>query len=315
MTVARNGYTSHLAPERLGATEILMNAFTPSKGTIMAGYAHPDVLVSTDWVRENLGKPNVRLVEVDVDTKAYDAGHVPGAVGFNWQTQLQDQLTRDILSQAQFEKLLSSAGVQPSDTVVLYGDNNNWFAAYAFWLFKIYGHEDVRLMNGGRVKWLNEDDKKLVVDVPKVTRSEYKASAPNLALRAHVSDVLRAIEANGTNLVDVRSADEFTGKVIAPPGMTETAQRGGHIPGAKNVPWATAVAPDGTFKSVDELREIYVKNAGVKPDANTIAYCRIGERSSHTWFVLAYLLGLPNVRNYDGSWTEYGSMVGLPIER
>jgi len=281
----------------------------------MTAYAHPDVLVSTDWVKENLGKPGIRLVEVDVDTKAYDAGHVRGAVGFDWQTQLQDQVTRDILGKAAFEKLLSSAGIRREDTVVLYGDNNNWFAAYAFWLFKIYGHRDVRLMNGGRVKWLNEEDKELTVDPPAVAPSRYEASEPDGSLRARVIDVLRAHDARDVNLVDVRSPDEFSGKVIAPPGMTETAQRAGHIPGARSVPWSTAVAADGTFKTAEELKGIYLNGAGLDARKNTIAYCRIGERSSHTWFVLKYLLGLPNVRNYDGSWTEYGSMVGLPIER
>jgi thiosulfate/3-mercaptopyruvate sulfurtransferase len=281
----------------------------------MSAYSHPEALVSTDWVKEQLGKPGIRLVEVDVDTKAYDAGHIPGAVGFNWQTQLQDQITRDIIGKAAFEALVGGAGIGIGDTVVLYGDNNNWFAAYAFWLFKIYGHRDVRLMNGGRVKWLNEDDKALTVDPPTITPVRYTAAAPNLALRARVGDVLKAVETRTHNLVDVRSPDEYTGKVIAPPGMTETAQRGGHIPGAASVPWVTAVNPDGTFKSADDLREIYFGNAGLDPARDTIAYCRIGERSSHTWFVLSYLLGLPNVRNYDGSWTEYGSMVGMPIER
>jgi thiosulfate/3-mercaptopyruvate sulfurtransferase len=281
----------------------------------MSAFAHPEVLVSTDWVKQNLGKPGIRLVEVDVDTKAYEAGHIEGAVGFNWQTQLQDQLTRDILDKAGFEKLVGGAGIRREDTVVLYGDNNNWFAAYAFWLFKIYGHENVRLMDGGRVKWLNESDKKLTVDVPKTTPAAYKAGGPDLSLRARVDDVLHAVKGGRTNLVDVRSADEFTGKVIAPPGMTETAQRAGHIPGAKSVPWSTAVALDGSFKSADELREIYLGKAAVDPKRHTIAYCRIGERSSHTWFVLKYLLGLDHVRNYDGSWTEYGSMVGMPIEK
>ena len=281
----------------------------------MSDYSHPEVLVSTDWVKAQIGKPDIRLVEVDVDTKAYEAGHIPGAVGFNWQTQLQDQVSRDIICKAAFEALAGGAGIGTGDTVVLYGDNNNWFAAYAFWLFKVYGHRDVRLMNGGRVKWLNEADKTLTVDPPSVTPVRYTASAPNLALRARVQDVLRAVEGRTHNLVDVRSPDEFTGKVIAPPGMTETAQRAGHIPGAASVPWASAVNPDGTFKSVDELREIYLRKAGVDPARDTIAYCRIGERSSHTWFVLSYLLGLQNVRNYDGSWTEYGSMIGLPIER
>lgn len=281
----------------------------------MNEYAHPAVLVSTDWVKENLDRPGLRLVEVDVDTKAYDAGHVKGAVGFNWQTQLQDQVTRDILDRAAFGRLVGGAGIRRTDTVVLYGDNNNWFAAYAFWLFKVYGHEDVRLMNGGRAKWLAEDDKPLVVDVPSYPPAEYVASGPDLTLRARVDDVLEAVRSRSANLVDVRSPDEFSGKVVAPPGMTETAQRAGHVPGARSVPWSTAVAPDGTFKSVDELKEIYLAKAGVDASRQTIAYCRIGERSSHTWFVLKYLLGLPGVRNYDGSWTEYGSMIGLPIER
>jgi thiosulfate/3-mercaptopyruvate sulfurtransferase len=281
----------------------------------MTAYAHPDALVSTDWVKENLDRPGIRLVEVDVDTKAYDAGHIPGAVGFDWQTQLQDQVKRDILGKAGFERLAGGAGIRRDDTVILYGDNNNWFAAYAFWLFKIYGHEDVRLMNGGRVKWLNEPDKPLTVDAAQVSATHYQATGPDLSLRARVQDVLQAMDSLSANLIDVRSADEFTGKVIAPPGMTETAQRAGHIPGARSVPWATAVGPDGTFRSAEELRAIYLGQAGIDPRRETIAYCRIGERSSHTWFVLKYLLGLPAVRNYDGSWTEYGSMVGLPIER
>jgi thiosulfate/3-mercaptopyruvate sulfurtransferase len=281
----------------------------------MSGYAHPEVLVSTDWVKENLGKPGIKLIEVDVDTKAYEAGHIPGAIGFNWQTQLQDGVRRDIIGKEEFETLLSQSGVSSGDTIVLYGDNNNWFACYAFWLFKMYGHKDVRLMNGGRVKWLNENDKQMTADATKLTPTRYTATAPDLSLRAKIQDVLSALDAKNTNLVDVRSPDEFTGKVIAPPGMSETAQRGGHIPGAKSVPWATAVAPDGTFKTVEELKAIYLQNAAVDAGKPTIAYCRIGERSSHTWFALKYLIGLENVRNYDGSWTEYGSMVGLPIER
>src|SRR5256714_1343488 len=280
----------------------------------MANYAHPELLVSTDWVKDNLGKPGINLIEIDVDTKAYDAGHIPGAVGFNWQTQLQDQLRRDIISKEAFEKLVGGAGVSPNDTVILYGDNNNWFAAYGFWLFKIYGHKDVRLMNGGRVKWLNENEKPMTTEVPKVTPVAYKASAPNLELRAMLPQVLDA-QKGGWNLVDVRSPDEFTGKVIAPPGMTETAQRGGHIPGATSIPWSTAVNQDGTFKSPDELQQNYVQQKGVDPKRDTIAYCRIGERSSHTWFVLKYLLGLNNVKNYDGSWTEYGNVVAAPIEK
>ncbi len=281
----------------------------------MTEYSHPEILVDTDWVKQNLGKPGIKLVEVDVDTKAYDAGHIPGAVGFNWQSQLQDQVRRDIISKQEFEKLLSEAGVSPSDTVVLYGDNNNWFASYAFWLFKMYGHKDVRLMNGGRVKWLNEADKQLTADPTKITPTQYRASDPDLSLRALLPEVLKVQAEKRQNLVDVRSPDEFSGKVIAPPGMTETAQRGGHIPGAKSIPWSTAANADGTFKSADELRKIYLEDKGVDPKKDTIAYCRIGERSSHTWVVLKYLLGLSNVKNYDGSWTEYGSIVGAPIEK
>lgn len=280
----------------------------------MASYAHPEVLVETDWVKQNLGKPGIKLVEIDVDTKAYDAGHIPGAIGFNWQTQLQDQVRRDIMSKEEFEKLLGSSGISPSDTVILYGDNNNWFAAYGFWLFKIYGHKDVRLMNGGRIKWLNEKDKELTTDAPKITPTQYKVTETHPELRAMLPQVLEAQKA-GLNLVDVRSPDEYSGKVIAPPGMSETAQRGGHIPGAKSVPWSTAVAPDGTFKSADELRSIYLEQKGVDAKRDTIAYCRIGERSSHTWFVLKYLLGLNNVKNYDGSWTEYGNVICAPIEK
>lgn len=281
----------------------------------MGNYAHPETLVDTDWVKANLGKPGVKLVEIDVDTKAYDAGHIPGAVGFNWQTQLQDQVRRDIINKESFEKLVGDAGISPSDTVILYGDNNNWFAAYGFWLFKIYGHKDVRLMNGGRIKWLNEADKSLTTDAPKPTPVSYKAGEVNLQLRAFVPEVLEASRNKAMNLVDVRSPDEYTGKVIAPPGMSETAQRGGHIPGAMSIPWSTAVNPDGTFKPVDELRSIYADQKGVDLKKDTIAYCRIGERSSHTWFVLKYLLGCEKVKNYDGSWTEYGNLVAAPIEK
>ena len=278
-------------------------------------YAHPEVLVDTDWVKANIGKPNVKLVEVDVDTKAYDAGHIPGSIGFNWQTQLQDQVTRDIISKEAFEKLVGSAGISPTDTVILYGDNNNWFAAYGFWLFKIYGHKDVRLMNGGRVKWLNETDKSLTTDKTAVKPTAYKAGAVDLSLRAKLPDVVETLKNKSHNLVDVRSPDEFTGKVIAPPGMTETAQRGGHIPGARSIPWSKAVNENGTFKTADDLLKIYVNDGGVDPKKKTIAYCRIGERSSHSWFVLKYLLGFGDVRNYDGSWTEYGNVVGVPIEK
>ena len=280
------------------------------------GYAHPEVLVETDWVKERLGDPRVRLLEVDVDTRAYDAGHIRGAVGLNWQTQLQDRLRRDIIGKEDFERLMSASGVAPADTVVLYGDNNNWFAAYAFWLFKIYRHADVRLMNGGRQKWLDEPDKELTFEATVVKPTSYRVAGVDHSLRALLRDAVAASESRGvTGLVDVRSPDEYSGKVIAPAGMSETAQRGGHIPGARNIPWMSAVAPDGTFKSYDELHDLYVRQKGLDTASPTIAYCRIGERSSHTWFVLKYLLGFQNVRNYDGSWTEYGNLVGAPIER
>ena len=241
----------------------------------MSDYAHPEVLVSTDWVRDHLDDPGVKIVEIDVDTQAYAAGHVPGAVGFNWQTQLQDDVRRDVVSRQEFERLMGGAGISSDDTVVVYGDHDNWFAAYGFWLMKLYGHEDVRLMNGGRTKWLNEDDKDLTPEVPQVTPTTYRANGEHPELRAKIRDVLEIVEQGNQNLVDVRSPDEFTGKVIAPPGMDETAQRGGHIPGAKNVPWSTAVAEDGTFKSADELKTIYLEEQGVDPGRPTVAYCRI----------------------------------------
>lgn len=282
----------------------------------MSSYVHPEVLVDTAWVRDNLGKPGIKLVEVDVDTKAYDVGHIPGAIGFNWQTQLQDSVRRDIVSKENLEKLLGESGISPSDTIVLYGDNHNWFAAYAFWTLLYYGHKDLRLLNGGRVKWLNDSSLPFTTDKPKITPTTYKITQTHPEVRALLPEVLAQVNSHGTALVDVRSKDEFSGKVIAPPGLNETAQRGGHIPGAKNVPWTTAVnTADGTFKSADELRKIYLEDQKVDPNAPAIAYCRIGERSSHTWFVLKYLLGIKNVKNYDGSWTEYGNLVAAPIEK
>jgi thiosulfate/3-mercaptopyruvate sulfurtransferase len=280
----------------------------------MSEYAHPEVLVTTDWVASRLNDPKLRLIEVDVDTSAYDQGHVPGAVGWNWQTQLQDPVRRDLADQGSFEKLAGSAGLMPDTTVILYGDNNNWFAAWAFWQLKYYGHNDVRLMNGGRKKWL-EEKRQLSTDAPRIQPATYKAKAPDTSIRAKREEVFSVLEGRSrAQLVDVRSVDEFTGKVIAPPGMTETAQRGGHIPGAANIPWAQAVAEDGTFKPADALRQLY-GGKGVTGDQEVIAYCRIGERSSHTWFALKYLLGYKNVRNYDGSWTEWGNLVGAPIEK
>ncbi len=281
----------------------------------MSEYTFPDVLVSTDWVRDHLDDPKVRLVEIDVDSNAWEAGHVPGAAGFNWSTQLNDPVRRDIIAREQLEKLLGDHGIRNEDTIVVYGDNNNWFAAFGFWILKLYGHEDVRLMNGGRQKWLDEDDKPMTAEVAPVKKSTYTAGEMKSEYRARIDEILDVARNGGKNLVDVRSPDEFTGKIIAPPGMNETAQRGGHIPNAKNVPWATAVNPDGTFKSAGDLKKIYFHEAQVNPARPTIAYCRIGERSSHTWFVLKYLLGVDDVKNYDGSWTEYGNLIGAPIEK
>jgi thiosulfate/3-mercaptopyruvate sulfurtransferase len=280
----------------------------------MAEYAHPEVLVSTQWVADHLNDPNVRLAEVDVDTSAYDQGHIVGAVGWNWQSQLQDNIRRDLTDKATLEKLLGQSGISNDTTIVLYGDNNNWFAAYAFWQLKYYEHKDVRLMNGGRKKWL-EEKRPLTTDAPKIAPATYRAGGPDESIRARKEHVFALLEKKDAGqLVDVRSVDEFTGKIIAPPGMSETAQRGGHIPGAANIPWSQAANEDGTFKSADQLKALY-QGKGVTGQGETIAYCRIGERSSHTWFVLDYLLGYPNVKNYDGSWTEWGNLVGAPIEK
>ncbi|OYT69314.1 MAG: sulfurtransferase [Armatimonadetes bacterium JP3_11] len=271
------------------------------------------VLVSTEWVQEHMSDPNIRLIEVDVDTTAYEQGHIPGAIGLNWQTQLQDPIRRDIPSKAQLEATLGGLGVSDKHTIVLYGDNNNWFAAFAFWVLKIYGHEDVRLMDGGRKKWIAEG-RPITKEVPNYAPTEYRAKEPDLSLRAFFPQVLESLNRPEVALVDVRSPQEYTGELIAPPGLMETAQRGGHIPGARNIPWVQAVREDGTFKSPEELRALY-EAQGITPDKQVVAYCRIGERSAHTWFVLKYLLGYPNVRNYDGSWTEWGNIVGTPIER
>jgi thiosulfate/3-mercaptopyruvate sulfurtransferase len=280
----------------------------------MAEYAHPEVLVSTEWVATHGKDPGIRLVEVDVDTTSYNQGHIEGAIAWNWQTELQDALRRDLAEPKAFEELLGKAGVSPDTTIVLYGDNNNWFAAWAFWQLKYYGHEKVLIMNGGRKKWL-EEKRPLTTEKPVISATTYKTKSPNTAIRAKREDVFAAVERkSAAQLVDVRSVDEFTGKIIAPPGMTETAQRAGHIPGAANIPWAQAVNEDGTFKSADALKQLYASK-GITGDQPVIAYCRIGERSSHTWFVLKYLLGLKDVRNYDGSWTEWGNLIGAPIEK
>jgi thiosulfate/3-mercaptopyruvate sulfurtransferase len=279
----------------------------------MANYASPETLVSTDWVKQHQNDPQVTIVEVDVDTNAYNEGHVPGAIAWDWHTQLCDTVQRDIISKADLEKLLSESGIGNDTTVVLYGDNNNWFAAWAFWQLKMYGHKDVRIMNGGRKKWLAEG-RELSKESPTRKPAKYRAAALDESLRAFLPDAREAMNAKNSVMVDVRSPDEFTGKILSPPGLPETCQRGGHIPGAKNIPWGKACNDDGTFKSVDELQALY-SSMGVTSDKDVIAYCRIGERSSHSWFVLKYLLGYPNVRNYDGSWTEWGNLVGAPVER
>lgn len=277
-------------------------------------YTNPDALVDADWVIAHLNDPQVRIVEVDVNTKGYDEGHIPGAVGFNWKKQLQDQIVRSPVSKEQLEELLSEAGVSNDTTIVLYGDNNNWFAAWAFWILKYYGHKDVRLLNGGRVKWL-ADKREITTDVPSYARTSYVAGEPQNNLRIFRDQLLAALGQDNFALIDVRSPGEYSGELLAPANLPqEGAQRGGHIPGAANVPWATAVQEDGTFKSAAELSELY-GGKGVTPEKEVVAYCRIGERSAHTWFVLTQLLGYNNVRNYDGSWTEWGSLINAPIER
>ncbi|WP_280234803.1 sulfurtransferase [Nocardia cyriacigeorgica] len=273
--------------------------------------ARSDVLVSVDWAEENLKTPGVVFVEVDEDTSAYDGGHIEGAVRLDWKKDLQDQVRRDFVNQEQFSDLLSARGIANDDEVVLYGGNNNWFAAYAYWYFKLYGHNNVKLLDGGRKKW-ELDGRPLSTEAVSRPATQYKASAPDVSIRAFRDEVIAAIGAK--NLVDVRSPDEFSGKILAPAHLPqEQSQRPGHIPGAINVPWSKAANEDGTFKSDDELTAIYAE-AGLDGSKDTIAYCRIGERSSHTWFVLQELLGHQNVKNYDGSWTEYGSLVGAPIE-
>ncbi len=257
--------------------------------------------------------PNLVIAEVDVDTAAYEEGHIPGAVGWNWQTLLCDTVQRDIISKAALENLLSSSGISNDTTIVLYGDNNNWFAAWAYWQLKMYGHKDVRIMNGGRKKLLAEG-RELTKEIPTPKKATYTVTSYNEHYRAMMNQVRKAMEQKNVILVDVRSPDEFTGKILSPPGLPETCQRGGHIPGAKNIPWAQACNDNGTFKSAEELETLYTSK-GVTRDKPVIAYCRIGERSSHTWFVLNELLGYPNVANYDDSWTEGGNLVGAPVEK
>ena len=279
----------------------------------MANYAHPELLVSTEWVAQHAKDPKVRVVEVDVDTNAYNEGHIPGAIAWAWNTQLSDTIRRDILSQDALEKLLSESGIANDSTVVLYGDNNNWFAAWALWQLKLYGHKDVRILNGGRKKWLAEG-RELSTAVSKYPQTNYRVPAADLSLRAFLPQAQAASREASAVLVDVRSPQEFTGEILAPPGLPETCQRGGHIPGARNIPWGKACNDDGTFRPFDELKSLYAAE-GVDGSKPVIAYCRIGERSSHSWFVLKYLLGYGNISNYDGSWTEWGNLVGAPIEK
>jgi thiosulfate/3-mercaptopyruvate sulfurtransferase len=271
-----------------------------------------DVLVDADWVESHADDPGVVIVEVDEDTTAYDKGHIRNAIKIDWKKDLQDPVRRDFVDRRGFEELMSARGISRDDLVVLYGGNNNWFAAYAYWYFRLYGHPKVKLLDGGRKKW-ELDSRDLVTTVPERPRTSYTASDPDLSIRAFRDEVIAAI--GQRNLVDVRSPDEFAGRLLAPAHLPqEQAQRAGHIPTAKNVPWSRAANDDGTFKSDDELRKLYEDEAGLDFSKDTIAYCRIGERSAHTWFVLHELLGQPNVKNYDGSWTEYGSLVGVPIE-
>ncbi|RMG66189.1 MAG: sulfurtransferase [Calditrichaeota bacterium] len=281
----------------------------------MSRYANPDVLVSTQWVAEHINDPEVRIVESDEDVLLYDTGHIPNAVKIDWERDLQDPVIRDYISKERFEQLMSEKGISNNTRVVFYGDKSNWWACYAFWAFKLFGHPHCLIMDGGRDKWIAEG-RTLTREVPQFPRTTYRVAAWNEAsIRAFRDDVFKHIEARKP-LIDVRSPDEYTGKLLHMENYPqEGALRGGHIPGAKNVPWSRAVQEDGTFKSADELRAIYEKEAGLKPDDDVIVYCRIGERSSHTWFVLTYLLGYKNVRNYDGSWTEWGNLVRAPIEK
>jgi len=273
----------------------------------------PGVLVTTEWVAQHAKDAGVRVVEVDVDTTSFDQGHVPGAAGWNWTTELCDTLVRDIIPVKKLEALLGRTGIDNKTSIVLYGDNNNWFAAWAFWQLKIYGHEDVKIMDGGRKKWLAEG-RELSTDKPSFKPATYKSQPADTSLRAFLPEVQQASAGKKAQLVDVRSPQEFTGEILAPPGLPETCQRGGHIPGAKSIPWGKNCNEDGTFKSFDDLKALYAAQ-GIGGDQPVIAYCRIGERSSLTWFVLRHLLGFKNVKNYDGSWTEWGNLVGAAVEK
>lgn len=303
-------------PARQPSNSIHNICYNMQAASQQKGYANPGVLVDTQWVLEHHKDPNVRVVEVDYDpTSNYNQGHIPGSVLFDWKADLNDQVNRDILSKEQLESLLGRNGVSNDTWIILYGDFNNWFAAYAFWDLKYYGVENVKLMNGGRKKWLLED-RPLTKDIPTYDKTAFKASEPDVKIRVLKDEVIQALKREGKVLVDVRGPKEFSGEILAPPEYpTEQAQRGGHIPGALNIPWGQAVNDaDGTFKGRSDLEALY-QSKGVVPQKEVIAYCRIGERSSHTWFVLTYLLGYPNVKNYDGSWTEWGNSIRIPIEK
>jgi len=273
----------------------------------------PKVLVTTEWAEEHLNDTGIRFVEVDVDTEAYESGHLPGAVGWNWKKQLQDQLRRTIATKDDFQGLLRNSGINNDTTIVLYGDNNNWFAAWAYWLLKYYGHEDVRILDGGRKKW-EAESRTLTQEVPDYEAGNYSIEKVQDKYRAYRSDIAKNLKSANFGMVDVRSPEEFQGKILAPEGLNELSQRAGHIPGASNIPWSKAVNEDGTFKSREELKKLY-QQEGITPDKEIVAYCRIGERSAHSWFVLNELLEFPTVRNYDGSWTEWGNLIDAPIER
>jgi len=278
-------------------------------------YANPNVLVDTQWVEDHVNDNNVRIAEVDYDPKAnYNLGHIPNAVLFDWKKDINDPLNRNIISKDDCSTLLQKAGINNDTILVLYGDFNNWFAAFAFWVFKYYGYKDIRLMNGGRKKWL-EEDRPISKESPNFSKGNFQAAEPDESIRVYLDYVRNSVMSKQGTLVDVRSPAKFTGQITAPPEYpTEHAQRGGHIPSAQNIPWGQAVNEDGTFKSVEDLKKLY-EPKGITPDKEVITYCRIGERSSHTWFVLKYLLGYPNVKNYDGSWTEWGNMINNPIEK
>ena len=279
----------------------------------MTSLTDKNVLVNTGWAAEHLDDDELQFVEVDVDTDSYDSGHIPGAVGWNWKKQLQDQLRRDIASQEEFEKLLGDSGIGNDTRIVLYGDNNNWFAAWAYWLLKYYGHEDVVILDGGRKKWVAEN-RELTTDQPGVAQKNYAVETLNKQYRAFRDDIAPKLNNDSFGLVDVRSPEEFKGEILAPEGTKELCQRAGHIPGASNIPWSKAVNEDGTFKNKEELKKLYA-DEGITPDKDIVAYCRIGERSAHSWFVLNELLEFPKVHNYDGSWTEWGNLINAPIER